>query len=284
MINHHHQNSQAMTKLLTAILLLSILNVHAQNTSIKIKTSPALGQYLADKADKTLYYFSNDSDGKNHCTGGCETAWPILSGDKPTQAQLGEGLSTDDFGVITLANGKKQITYNGWPLYYFSPKGVPEPPNATNGEGAGNVWWVAKPDYTVMVVNNQLTGKDGKMYKGDYTEGEGKTTYLTDAKGRALYTFIKDKANKNTFSKEGEPSKAWPIVEAGEEIIVPSKLDKSQFGTIDVFGKKQLTYKGWPLYYFGDDEGVAGSNKGVSVPKPGMWPIASKDLGEAPAE
>lgn len=272
-----------MKHLITFCLVFAVAIVNAQNTRVKLKSSPALGQYLADNNDKTLYYFSNDADGTNHCSGGCETAWPIFSGDVPTQAQLGDGLSASDFGVITLANGKKQITYHGWPLYYFSPKGVPEAPNATTGEGAGNVWWVAKPDYTVMVVSNQLTGKDGKKYKGDYTEGEGKTTYLTDAKGRALYTFIKDKANKNNFTKEGVESKAWPIVEA-DMIVIPSKLDKSLFGTIDVFGKKQLTYNGWPLYYFGDDEGTAGSNKGVSVPKPGVWPIAAKDIAAAPGE
>jgi hypothetical protein len=56
------------------------------------------------------------------------------------------------------------------------------------------------------------------------------------------------------------------------------------FGTIDVFGKKQLTYNGWPLYYFGDDEGAVGANKGVSVPKPGIWPIAAKDIAAAPVE
>jgi predicted lipoprotein with Yx(FWY)xxD motif len=271
-----------MKQLFTVCLIMSVVFVKAQNTTVvKLRTSPELGSYLTDKDDKTLYFFSNDANGKNNCSGGCATAWPIFSGDVPTQAKLGEGLSAADFGVITVDNGKKQITYKGWPLYYFSPKGVPEPPNATTGEGAGDVWYVAKPDYTVMIMNTQLVGKDGKKYKSDYTEGEAKTAYLTDAKGRALYGFIKDKANKNNFSKQGEDSKAWIVYQA-DNIVVPSKVDKSMFGTIDVFGKKQLTYNGWPLYYFGDDEGVAGSNKGVSVPKPGIWPIAAKDMSAAP--
>jgi predicted lipoprotein with Yx(FWY)xxD motif len=50
---------------------------------------------------------------------------------------------------------------------------------------------------------------------------------------------------------------------------------------IDVFGRKQLTYKGWPLYYYGTDAGVMGSNKGVSVPVPGRWPVAVKDMAAA---
>jgi len=272
-----------MKQLLTLFLIPGVFFAYAQDTSVKLKTSPALGKYLADKNDKTLYFFSNDADGQNHCTGGCVGAWPIFSGDAPTQAGLDKGLTAADFGVITTADGKKQITYKGWPLYYFSPKNVPEPANAITGDGAGGVWYVAKPDYTVMLVNNQLTGNDGKKYKTDYTEGEGKTTYLTDDKGRALYAFKNDKSGKNSFTKEGSPSKAWIIYEA-DEIVVPSKLDKSLFGTIDVFGKKQLTYNGWPLYYFGQDEDVPGSNKGVSVPKPGVWPIAAKDITAAPAQ
>ena len=273
-----------MKQLITLCLIFIVVVVNGQNANVvKLQTSPTLGQYLTDNQGKALYVFSNDADGKNNCTGGCVTAWPIFSGEVPTQQQLGEGLSATDFGVITNSDGKKQITYKGWPLYHFSPKGVPEPANATTGDGAGNVWWVAKPDYTVLVVNNQLTGKDGKRYKGDYTEGEGKTSYLTDANGRALYTFTKDKANKNNFTKEGDENKAWPIVEA-DNIVVPSKLDKSLFGTIDVFGKRQLTYNGWPLYYFGDDEGSRVSNKGVSVPKAGVWPIAAKDIAPAPEE
>jgi predicted lipoprotein with Yx(FWY)xxD motif len=272
-----------MKYLITFLAVLCVFSTKAQNTLVKLKRSPTLGMYLTDKDDKTLYFFSNDANGQNNCTGGCVSAWPIFSGDAPTQNQLAQGLSASDFGMITNADGKKQITYMGWPLYYFSPKGVPEPPNATNGEGAGSVWYVAKPDYTVMIMNTQIVGKDGKKYKSDYTEGEGKTMYLTDARGRALYTFKNDMANKNKFTKEGSPSKAWIVYEA-KDIVVPSKLDKGLFGTIDVFGKRQLTYNGWPLYYFGPDEIQAGSNMGVSVPKPGVWPIAAKDIAAAPAQ
>ncbi|MEO8110019.1 MAG: hypothetical protein ABI594_08310 [Ginsengibacter sp.] len=61
---------------------------------------------------------------------------------------------------------------------------------------------------------------------------------------------------------------------------MPSVLDKTLFGTINIFGKKQLTYKGWPLYHFGQDA-VRGSNKAVSVPVVGKLPVAVKDVAEA---
>jgi len=71
----------------------------------------------------------------------------------------------------------------------------------TLGEGIGNIWFVAKPDYTIMLVNAQLVGHDTKSYKSDYTEGIGKTTYFTDDREVTLYTFKLDSLNKNKLQK-----------------------------------------------------------------------------------
>jgi hypothetical protein len=59
-------------------------------------------------------------------------------------------------------------------------------------------------------------------------------------------------------------------------------LDKTLFGSISVFGKKQLTYKKWPLYHFGQDANIRGNNKGVSFPAVGVWPVPVKDMPNAP--
>ena len=71
----------------------------------------------------------------------------------------------------------------------------------------------------------------------------------------------------------------WPVFTKSLEAVV-STVDASDFGTIDVFGKSQLTYKGWPLYYFGQDS-ERGETKGVSVPSPGVWPIVNKNTEAA---
>ncbi|WP_425564114.1 hypothetical protein [Saccharothrix xinjiangensis] len=47
-------------------------------------------------------------------------------------------------------------------------------------------------------------------------------------------------------------------------------------GSIQVYGKTQLVYRGWPLYYFGQDQ-QRGDTKGVSVPRPGVWPIVNQE-------
>jgi predicted lipoprotein with Yx(FWY)xxD motif len=195
------------------------------------------------------------------------------------------GLDIGDFGTITTPAGK-QTTYKTWPLYYYAPAAgganVREAPGETNGEAFNNIWFVAKPDYSIMLVNAQLTGNDGKTYKSDYTEGTGKTLYFSDPKGVALYGFAIDSFNTNKFTQpDFSNNPVWPIYET-DQVVVPSVLDKTLFAAIDVFGKKQLTYKGWPMYYFGADNMQRGLNKGVSVPTPGVWPVMVKDAPEAP--
>ena len=249
---------------------------------VSLKNHPTLGNILVDKEGRTLYFFSNDANVQSSCTGGCETIWPVFNIDNLPQEKLGDGLSVGDFGSITTASGKNQLTYKGYPLYYFAPGGQKEAPGLTDGEGSNDVWFVAKPDYTIMISNAQLVGNDGKNYLSNYAEGVGKTLYFTDGKGLTLYTFIKDSANNNNFTKPDFSNNAvWPIYET-DKVVVPSTLDKALFGSIDVFGKKQLIFKGWPLYYFGADGLTRGNNKGVSVPTPGVWPVPVKNITAAP--
>lgn len=257
---------------------------------IKLQTHATLGSIITDKNGRTLYYFVNDGPSKNNCVVGCATLWPVFNVENLNTLQVGGGLSFTDFASITLTNGGKQITYKGRPLYYYAPvvNGVNTIQNAGEVGGdnynSGGVWFVAKPDYSITLTNAQLIGKDGKNYLSTYAEGVGTTRYLTNANGVTLYTLSADKQNKNTFTAANFSNNGvWPIYET-DKIVVPSSLDKTLFGVIDVFGKKQLTYKGWPLYFFGEDAGVMGANKGVSQPTPGIWPVAVKDMAAAPPQ
>ncbi len=245
------------------------------------------GNILTDKEGRSLYFFANDANGQNTCTGSCETGWPVFYIENISQGSLAQGLLLADFKTITTAQGKKQLTYKGWPLYYYAPMkegGVNERemPLKVTGDGFNNAWFVAKPDYSIMIANTQLIGADGKNYLGNYTEGNGKTAYFTNDKGLTLYTFSKDSINKNKFTKaDFSNNNIWPIYET-DKVNVPSILNKAMFSSISVFGKKQLTYKGWPLYYFGADNQMRGSNKGISQPTPGTWPVAVKEMNPAP--
>jgi predicted lipoprotein with Yx(FWY)xxD motif len=250
-----------------------------------LATSPTLGQYLVDKDGYTLYYYSDDYNGRNSCSGGCAALWPYFYAGNLTQGMLGAGLSLADFDTI-IVNGVNQTRYKTWPLYYYAPVvngvNVREAAGQTTGDPVGNVWFVAKPDYSIMLVKAQLVGLDGNNYTSTYTVGTGKTVYFTDGKGLTLYTFAVDSANHNKYTTtDATHNAAWPIYET-TQVVVPSILDKTLFTNTTILGKNQLTYNGWPLYYFGSDNGIRGNNKGVSVPHPGVWPVAVQGVSAAP--
>lgn len=245
-------------------------------TDLNLETTP-LGRVLTGDGGRTLYVFAADADGNANCNGACVGNWPVYFKETFT---LGNGLTAADFTTITRADGAKQTAFKGWPLYYF--KNDAKAGDVT-GENVGNVWQVAKPNYTVLVASRQLIGNDGKSYTFDTKEGTGNSLFLTDNVGRTLYAFAPDKKNKNTYTKADLSNNGtWPLFE-GTIDEVPSTLSKADFATTTVFGKTQVTYKGWPLYYFGPDQGIRGNTKGVSVPRPGVWPVVYKTSPEAPA-
>ena len=260
-----------------AVIVCIGLTSHIQaQSNIQLASDSTFGSILTDSSGNTLYYFTRDTGPSvSACMGGCVDAWPIFYEESPL---VGAGLDSADFGSFMRADSIMQTTYMGWPLYYYVNDTIP---GETNGEARGNVWFVAKPDYSIMLMDNQLVGLDSVSYMGNYEPGEEVVQYFVDAKGRTLYTFIRDTYQDNNFTRaDFSNDPIWPIYE--EELrSIPSTLSDSLFGSINVFGRQQLTYKGWPLYYFGQDS-LRGQNTGVSVPRPGVWPVAIQDEIEAP--
>ena len=245
--------------------------------SLELLATP-LGQVITGDAGKTLYFFAGDAAGTANCNGTCNDTWPVFYKEIPV---FGKGLKASDFGTLTRADGNKQTTFKGWPLYYFKNDAKA---GDVAGENVGNVWMVAKTNYKVLLASQQLVGNDGKSYTFDTKEGTGNSLFLVDSLGRTLYAFASDKKNVNKYTKADlSNNPTWPIFETSSAIgEIPSALKRTDFTTITAVGKTQLTYKGWPLYYFGPDQGVRGNTKGVSVPRPGVWPVVNATSIDAP--
>lgn len=266
---------------ITGLMVIALLGCKEDNPTtvtptLELRTT-SLGSVITGDGGKTLYFFAPDVSGTSSCTGTCKDTWPVYYQATPT---IGTGLKAADFATITRADGDKQTTYKGWPLYYYK-----NDVNAGDvlGEGIGGVWSVSKAHYTVMLASQQLVGSDGKNYLFDTKEGVGSSIFLVDSVGRTLYAFAPDKFNKNTYTKADlSNNPTWPIFETATIGDLPSKLAKTDFAIITAVGKTQLTYKGWPLYYFGPDGAQRGITKGVSVPKPGQWPVVNSTSPVAP--
>jgi predicted lipoprotein with Yx(FWY)xxD motif len=84
--------------------------------------------------------------------------------------------------------------------------------------------------------------------------------YLTGASGRALYLWMKD--GNGTSHCSGACAVAWPPVLVTGSPSTSGSVVAADISTITrAGGKKQVTYKGHPLYYFAGDT-TAGSTSG----------------------
>jgi predicted lipoprotein with Yx(FWY)xxD motif len=244
-------------------------NLGSTPSILTLTVDPKFGNILTDAAGRTLYMFANDPNGSSHCeTGDCALTWPAYyAGDiKPS---AGAGVDTSLVGTITHADGSKQTTYRKWPLYRYSGD---KNKGEVTGDNFGGIWFVAKPDYSIMLGSQQLIGADNKNYIDALVEGTGITTYLTDGAGVTLYGFSPDKFNLNTFTKPDlSNDQFWPINQS-DLISIPSIFTRNMFTTITVAGKKQLTWNGHPMYYYIGDT-ARGQTKGISIPQPAPWPV-----------
>ena len=220
----------------------------------------SLGTILTDPSGNVLYLYTKDERNVSNCAGRCALAWPpLLTVDDPTP---GEGLAADRIGIISRSDGAKQVTYNGWPLYYYDKD---EKPGDAIGQDRGGVWFVVTTDggavYTNAPVNAAVHAELGNI--------------LVDAAGRSLYLYTKDERNVSNCS--GGCALAWPPLITIADPVPGPGVSAASIGTITrEDGSKQVTFDGDPLYYFAADEkpgDAVGQNRGevwfvINVPEP----------------
>ena len=242
--------------------------------TVKLVDNATLGPYMVDAQGNTIYYFTRDLAGTNTCTGGCAAVWPIFY--EPNLV-LGDGLKAEDFATITTADGQPQTTYKGWPMYYYSPadaagQNVREKAGEVKGENVGGVWFVMKPDYSVLLARTTVVNKT--------TSQSALKSFLIDSQGRTLYTFGRDQTAPTTqpTNCSGNCIATWPVyLETGRTL--PSSLESSDFGVItrpdgpNGSTRQQTTYKGLPLYYYTPDGAQRNKVEGDGVGN--VWAVAA---------
>src|SRR5262249_39485607 len=142
--------------------------------------------------------------------------------------------------------GSLQVTYHGWPLYYFANDAAR---GDTTGEGRGEKWYTIAPD-TVTVSNTDELG--------DFlVAGMG---------GKTLYMFTNDEQGSGESACSGECATAWPPYTVSDVTrLVGGEGASGELATIArEDGSLQVTYNGWPLYYYAEDQ-AAGDTTGQGV-------------------
>jgi predicted lipoprotein with Yx(FWY)xxD motif len=115
-----------------------------RGTKIKAIDSQ-FGTILGDGRGQAIYVFDKEQSGRSECYGDCARAWPpVLAKGRPV---AGRGVRKRLLGTTRRRNGKRQVTYDGHPLYYYVDDG-PGRVLCHNVVEFGGLWLVVRPDGT----------------------------------------------------------------------------------------------------------------------------------------
>jgi predicted lipoprotein with Yx(FWY)xxD motif len=108
------------------------------------KHSGKLGTILdAGPKHLTVDLFEADKGTKSSCTGACAHVWPPVQSSGAARAA--GAAQSGDLGVTTRADGTKQVTYKGHPLYYFARDGDAGDAYGEGSKAFGASWYVLAP-------------------------------------------------------------------------------------------------------------------------------------------
>ena len=183
---------------------------------------------------------------------------------------------TGKLGSIPAGAGKRQVTLNGWPLYYY----VGDSAGQINGQGIGGYWWLVSPTgahitaapaqppspYPTPSPTPYSTASSTPSSPATSTSPPASTADLAvastslgsivvDGRGMTVYAYDFDTQGGSTSACTGACSSAWPAVTVTGTPTVTGIT--GTVGTIAAAGgRQQLTLNGWPLYtYIGDSPG-----------------------------
>ena len=131
------------------------------NATIKVVQNGRYGAILVSSSGHTLYRYTPDKKGRSNCDATCAQTWPALIVKKGARPTAGGGARASMLG--TIKRGKAlQVTYGGYPLYWYSGDSKS---GAVNGEGVDGTWFVVSAS--------------GALVKHEVSKGSGSTTTTT---------------------------------------------------------------------------------------------------------
>ena len=235
--------------------------------TINVAQDASLGSILVDSNGMTLYLYTSDTPNTSTCTATCATNWPpLLTNGAPVG---GTGVTASMLGTTTRSDGSTQVTYNGWPLYNFAGDKVA---GDMKGEGVKSVWYVVSPSGMSVVATPAASISSGAAGV-DVGQNATLGSFLVDSKGMTLYLYTKD--TPNTSACYGGCAALWPPLLTTGTPTAGAGVNASMLGTTTrTDGTTQVTYNGWPLYYFASDK-AAGDTTGENVQS--VWYVITPD-------
>lgn len=118
---------------------------------VTVAQNDTLGAYLTDAEGRALYLFlkDNQGSGQSTCYDACAQAWPPFIAEQGSPTARGEAQSTL-LDTLQRRDGSAQVTYNGWPLYYYRQDQGPGQITGQDVMGFGAEWYLVTPQGTAL--------------------------------------------------------------------------------------------------------------------------------------
>ncbi|MFC3572527.1 SCO0930 family lipoprotein [Streptomyces yaanensis] len=231
---------------------------------LAVADNAKLGKIVTDSAGFTLYRFDMDTaePPKSSCDGDCAKTWPPVPADGATVAS---GIDQSLLGEVTRADGTKQLTIAGWPMYRYVKD---TKAGDANGQGVKGTWFATAPTGKKAGSSASLPGLS---VRNDPKLGQ----IIVDKNGMTVYRFLKDKAWPKPVSNcVGACLEKWPAVEPVDINNTKGIVKKGFMSFTRPDGGKQQTINCWPIYTFSGDTAPGDTNgQGVG----GTWYAVSPD-------
>jgi predicted lipoprotein with Yx(FWY)xxD motif len=216
---------------------------------LRLAQSPQHGAYLTTRDGTPLYMYVADVAGTrtSACLDDCARDWPPYDADA---LRVGIGIEPREAARFHRQDGAWQTTYKGFPLYLRASEAGS---GTITGDGFAGRWFLAR-DYLTFLsqpVNFEPAG----------SAPQASGLFLTDGFGRTLYVCLDDAPSTDTApprtSCTGSCVATRPPLSIGASqrtTVLPSTIDPRDLRAFTrPDGAAQLTYRGWPLYYFAGD-------------------------------
>ena len=114
-----------------------------RTTTLKLRNT-RFGRILVDGKGRALYLFTREPSTRSRCYGQCAVAWPPFYARGKLRA--GSGLDGDKLASSRRRDGRRIVTYNGHPLYYYISDTRPGQVTCHDVVEFGGTWLVVNPE------------------------------------------------------------------------------------------------------------------------------------------
>ncbi len=269
----------AATSLVSPLLASS--SASASGPLLQVASVGMFHGVLVDSTHHSLYLLTSEKGSHVRCSGACLVHWPpVLVKNSVTSVAVSSGVK-GMVGFVHRTSTEKQVTFNGFPLYWFAGDSAPGQDHGVGIAAFGGTWRLVNASAMTSAQSPAVSMPSPLLSSGSVA---GFPHALVTAAGRTLYLLSNEKGGHVHCS--GSCLTYWPpllVADSLSHVTVASGV-RGVVGFVPrAGGMKQVTLNGFPVYtYAGDSASGMANGEGVKG-LGGVWYVVNASATTASA-